>query len=358
MSDVAELTGLRAVAILIVFASHVVPENLLPVPGGFGVTIFFFLSGYLITSLLRAEASQRGSISLKGFYVRRTLRILPPLYITMAFCALLWAVGISRLHVDLPSVLAQLFFVSNYDRLWGAHHGFSIPLWSLAVEEHFYLVFPLLFALVLRKYSGKTVAAAFFIACLVVLGLRAWQSWQFPQRIELNYYMTHTRIDSILWGSALAVWHNPILDKDAWKPSLPWFIGACGMIVVAALVQNPYWAEVPRYTLQGAGLFVVFSYVLHRQRLTSAILNHPFAQKIGLYSYTLYLIHQTARLAIEHWIDAGWVVVAVLSALLSYVYAWAMYRLVEERCAELRRSWHKDRAPAPMVDSPVPSVTP
>src|SRR5688500_8756944 len=129
MPVVPELEGIRAIAVAIVFVSHVGFGHI--VPGGLGVTIFFFLSGYLITSLLRSEAAACGRIDLWRFYVRRTLRIMPPLYITLLFSGLLVAIGLAPIKLDAGSVLSQIFFLANYERLWGPHQGFPIPLWSL-----------------------------------------------------------------------------------------------------------------------------------------------------------------------------------------------------------------------------------
>src|SRR5687768_16024360 len=98
MPVVPELEGIRAIAVAIVFVSHVGFGHI--VPGGLGVTIFFFLSGYLITSLLRSEAAACGRIDLWRFYVRRTLRIMPPLYITLLFSGLLVAIGLAPIKLD------------------------------------------------------------------------------------------------------------------------------------------------------------------------------------------------------------------------------------------------------------------
>src|SRR3954447_14498911 len=94
---IPSLDGIRAVSFAIVFVAHAGWGHI--VPGGFGVTVFFFLSGYLITTLLRLEAEERGQIGMKQFYVRRVLRILPPFYTVLTLAALLTALGV--LHGDL-----------------------------------------------------------------------------------------------------------------------------------------------------------------------------------------------------------------------------------------------------------------
>ena len=101
---IPSLDGIRAVSILIVFVAHLGYDNI--VPGGLGVTVFFFLSGYLITTLLRRELAKNGAISLPQFYLRRVLRILPPLYLIVGGATLLAVVGIINSPIELKAVLA------------------------------------------------------------------------------------------------------------------------------------------------------------------------------------------------------------------------------------------------------------
>jgi peptidoglycan/LPS O-acetylase OafA/YrhL len=138
---IPSLDGIRAISFFLVFFSHIGLGGV--VPGGFGVSIFFLLSGFLITTLLRAEFGRYQRISLSSFYLRRVLRILPPLYVTLALAALLW-------YPDIPfaGTVAQALQVSNYYEIFASDprsmKGTAV-LWSLAVEEHFYLIFPLLY---------------------------------------------------------------------------------------------------------------------------------------------------------------------------------------------------------------------
>lgn len=346
MPVVRELEGIRAIAVVIVFISHVGFGHI--VPGGLGVTIFFFLSGYLITSLLRSEASSCGRVDLWRFYVRRTLRIMPPLYITLMFSGLLVALGLLPIRLDTGSVLAQVFFVTNYERLWGPHEGFPIPLWSLAIEEHFYLVFPFLFAAVLMRFTGRKAAAWCLAACAITLVFRLVQGL-LPGGLELNYYLTHTRIDSILFGCWLALWNNPILDGEkAWKPSLVHFLLACGAVLIAAAIRDPYFGDTLRYTIQGLGLFVVFSFIIHGHTLTSSILNWAPLQLIGRLSYTIYLIHVVVRISVSKALGLSGLPMIAATAAGTLAFAWAMYVLVERPLARARRKMHKDRAPSPM----------
>src|SRR3954447_19459314 len=109
---IPSLDGIRAAAVLLVFAAHAGLNE--RVPGNFGVTVFFFLSGYLITTLLRIEQDKRGRISLKDFYLRRALRILPSMYVVLAAASLLTGFGLLEGYLDVSAVTAQVVHLSNY----------------------------------------------------------------------------------------------------------------------------------------------------------------------------------------------------------------------------------------------------
>ena len=141
---IPSLDGLRAIAVLIVLVSHSGYGE--TVPGGLGVTIFFFLSGYLITTLILDEQTRTETINVRHFYLRRAFRLLPPLLITLAIAYTLVAAGLLGGGFSWGGLTSQLFYFANYYGIFFAHEN-SIPdgtgiLWSLAVEEHFYIVFP------------------------------------------------------------------------------------------------------------------------------------------------------------------------------------------------------------------------
>jgi len=114
---IPSLDGMRAIAFFFVFIAHAQPFKVLP--GGFGVTVFFFLSGYLITSLLRDEARKTGTVSLKGFYLRRLLRIFPPCYLTVITVTALAAAEIVYNRESYAPLVSAFLYSSNYWNILG-----------------------------------------------------------------------------------------------------------------------------------------------------------------------------------------------------------------------------------------------
>jgi len=328
LKRIPALDGFRAIAVIIVMLSHVGLGSV--IPGGFGVTIFFFLSGYLIISIMRLENSVTGKMSLKQFYFRRTIRIFPPLYITMGIVWLLSATNLLAPRVDAYGIVRDSLFLTNYQNLWSSGTGEPIPLWSIDVEEHFYILFSISFVLFLSRLPPKKAALICAIACLAILGTRLWIAFT-SDNLDLIYYWSHTRLDSILFGGCLALWQNPALDgPNAWCPRL-WHIGLAFAVLLGCLiVRNPIFRETFRYSLQGLGLFVLFSAALSSKGIVGRLMGSWPLRWVSLLSYTLYLIHVPVLNLIQqnaHQIPA--LVTGALMFVFSAAYAVLMYLLVE-----------------------------
>lgn len=289
------LDGMRAISFMIVFVGHAGLGHI--VPGGFGVTIFFFLSGYLITTLLRLEMESTQRIHFRNFYLRRVLRIFPSYYVVLFAAMALTATGALWGRLDPGHVLSQLFYYNNY---WQIGYGIlgqpggTGVYWSLAVEEHFYLVFPaVLLGLVAVAPSQRARALVLGAACAAVLAWRCVLVIGMDVSIERTYYATDTRIDSILYGAILALWHNPALD-----PPLPWRrLGPALAIAAATLlgclvVRDDVFRETFRYTFQGLALIPVFAVaVIYAERPLVRWLDWSWMRWMGRLSYGAYLVH-------------------------------------------------------------------
>lgn len=213
---VLSLDGIRAISVLIVVLAHSGLQAL--VPGVLGVTIFFFLSGYLITTLMLAENERTGKINILQFYARRMLRLMPPLFVSLAIAYGLTFAGLLSGGITISGLTAQLFYFANYYGLF-FYPGNTVPdgtsiLRSLAVEEHFYIFYPFFLTLLLRSaLRPRTIGTLLGIGCLVVPSWRIHLVQSPDFEIYRTYYASDTRIDSIIYGCILAVVINPVRER-------------------------------------------------------------------------------------------------------------------------------------------------
>lgn len=333
---IPSLDGLRAIAVLVVFFSHTGLKGRMP--GGFGVTIFFFLSGFLITTLLRREVIRTGGVSLKLFYLRRVLRIFPPMYLSLALATLfgLW----THAAMSGRTVLLQTVHLTNYHVALG---GTGEPpgtevLWSLAVEEHFYLVFPVVFMLLVAFVSEARRALWLWGACLVILAWRVVVLRVVDAPAEYSMHATDTRLDSILFGCAFALWRNPTLPDQQFQPRTIWiaFVLALPILGATLVARDQLFRETARYTIQGVALLPVFlAAITFPTAWPFRLLNVSVVRWIGLLSYSLYLVHLPVIRLLETTITGPLLVVSSLA--LSIAISAAIYFVVEVPCANLRR---------------------
>jgi len=299
IKSIPSLNGLRAASVLLVFAAHAGLGHL--VPGGFGVTVFFFLSGFLITSLLLDEQNRNGRIALKQFFIRRFTRLFPPLAVSLIAIYLLTFLSISPGGISWVGALSQIFYFANYHGIFFASSG-DIPrgtgiLWSLAVEEHFYFFYPLLLFLGFRYLNLKQIGYLVAFACLLILGWRIMLVSVYEAPPLRTYYATDTRIDSIFFGCLLAVFNNPLKSKTTNYKSIDMFeafIIAASIILLlfTFLYRDSFFRETFRYTIQGLALMPLFYYaIVKHESILFCWLNFSIVEFIGLISYSFYLIH-------------------------------------------------------------------
>lgn len=195
---IPSLNGLRALSIFFVLYSHVLLKNFhyKENPGGqIGVNIFFVISGYLITLLLLKEENSNGEISLKGFYIRRTIRIFPIYYCLLLVYFILSQAGI--LHFTNNSWLTSLTY-TKYFPIEGGSEWASGHLWSLSVEEHFYLLWPLVFKY-FKKYRVMFAIAVIAIVPFIRMGG------------EFSSMHMFVRGDALMWGCLFAIYNEKIV---------------------------------------------------------------------------------------------------------------------------------------------------
>jgi peptidoglycan/LPS O-acetylase OafA/YrhL len=346
------LDGLRALSILIVLIAHLGFDKI--VPGGLGVTIFFFVSGFLITRILVGEQNKNdGRIDLGPFYIRRFLRLMPALAVfIVGSWLLITPFGGKPLPVHVAA--ASLYFVNYYDILdaWFNWPERIVPwghLWSLAVEEHFYLIFPAALALFGKTHSArmKLVLGAIVASALwrvIVIYVLGWPS-------EYTYQTTDCRLESIAWGCLLAIMLDGAPRENArlsWLVGWHWIALGMGAILATLVLRDEGFRATWRYSVQGAALFVLVLnlYALRSVRFTIDWLEIKPLRWIGRLSYSLYLWHWPVIWIAEHATgvdhDAGErlsLPIMVVAAFFSFGLAMASYYGVERPLFALRKKF-------------------
>jgi peptidoglycan/LPS O-acetylase OafA/YrhL len=352
--QIPPLDGLRGIAVGLVLEAHLGFWRI--VPGGLGVTLFFFISGLLITRQLLAERAATGRIALGAFWIRRALRLYPALLVMVVLGGGAFALAGGR--VTPGDALAALLYLSNYHLLGGGfrsflphiYHPFSV-LWSLAVEEHFYLVFPVLVAWLAadRRRFALLLVAGIVVVALWRLHVQATWPGDAELRIDRG---TDTRADAILFGALLATWLG-CGTPPGWLLGRGAFAAGIGLVLAGLLLRDPAFRETHRYTMVSAGCFLATAPLLFGPHLGGlrAMLSRPEMRRLGRWSYSLYLWHWVAlvlvsmRLPARVWVPAAdghfprlWYV-TVMPALyiLSFAAAVLSYRVVEQPMLVLRR---------------------
>ncbi len=315
--------------------------------GSYGVSIFFVISGFLITGLLLNEERKTGSISLARFYIRRALRILPPLYAYLLVLAMISAVGI--VSVRWADLTEAATFITNYfsSGNWLVGHT-----WSLSIEEQFYLIWPLVFALTTRRIriglAVGTIALSPIVRTASYFAAPAWRG-----RIPI---MFHTRADMLMFGCLLALlsrdprfpgWMNRVYRWHAHTAAALLFF-----VILPPVVHHMRGAAMLTfgYTVQGLciALFMHWATVNPEIGIARALNWKPIAF-VGSISYSLYLWQQLflAKELTEHLGKPLSIVLAFATAALSYftverIALWTRNRLMAGRPAKLS-------VPAPQI---------
>jgi peptidoglycan/LPS O-acetylase OafA/YrhL len=348
---IPSLDGIRAISVLLVVLAH---SSFDGVPGGLGVTIFFFLSGYLISTLMLAEVGKTGRIDIPKFYARRIFRLMPPLVVTLAIAYGLTYTGLLGGGITLAGLASQLLYFANYYNLF-FDPGDTVPsgtgiLWSLAVEEHFYIFYPLLMTLLLRGGSTVRLRAITLLLGAVCVAVLAWRfrlvHWPgfFADR---TYFASDTRIDSIIYGCILALVRNPLREppRQGAMSVGQWAILATGvgMLLFTLVYRDPTFRETIRYSLQGLALMPIFYFAVRfPDNWLFRHLNSRWAVTLGTYSYVIYLSHLVVILLITADLPSlafRPLTVAPIALLTSIAYAAAIDRFVDPYFRHLRHKY-------------------
>jgi peptidoglycan/LPS O-acetylase OafA/YrhL len=337
------LDGLRAISVLIVLVAHFGLDHI--VPGGLGVTIFFFISGFLITRLLISEAETDGYIHLKNFYIRRVARLYPALLFMILISSLLFlAFGYGAPTRD--ELIAGIFYGMNFLLVlqsigYGETYMSWNPLWSLAVEEHFYLFFPAL--LVLFKLKWRLIIS---VVSVLIVGTMFWRIVVvFGTKLDVEIYtyvMSDTRMDSLLWGClATLIMHvYPKLTSNKWLVGwIPTLVATLALLSTL-LIRDETYRNTIRYSIQGASFLVlIFNLYFHAHlKFFVFLLEWKPLAWLGRISYPLYLWH---FVMLDFWMRTldHPVMVIVFAATTSMLAATISFYIVEKPMMFLRKRY-------------------
>ncbi|MGA8523941.1 MAG: acyltransferase [Candidatus Dormiibacterota bacterium] len=332
------LDGLRALAVCAVILTHTWVSQF---PGGWiGVDVFFVLSGFLITGVLLREHGETGTISLLGFYRRRVVRLLPALLVMLLIVVI--AAYVFRPGLAAATLRTAIFTVVYSANWLAASHqplGLLSHMWSLSVEEQFYLVWPVLLVVMLR-WRGARIALIVTILCVVAVVIHRTL---LAQLVDLHdpqlFWRTDTRVDSILVGCALC-----LASSLGWKGSERlWRIAAIvGAAYMGALLPTAYntggWNYTIGYTLLAlAAAGVVGAAAVRPWQPLVRVLSWSPLVRLGKISYAVYLWHLPIAILLP--MGQG-PVLALVTFVLSVLIAGVSWHVVE-RPAQRWRSASK-----------------
>lgn len=341
------LDGIRAIAVIMVLAYHLK----LPLfkSGFLGVTVFFVLSGYLITGILISEVEEEGTIDLKNFWLRRIRRLVPAV-MSMAVVIIFVSVVVNRIIFTkgckdfLASVLGfnnwwQIFNKVSYFEAAGVPSPFT-HCWSLAIETQFYLIYPLIllgiYKLVKSRGEGRANRGLLFAGVTLLLALISvilmivlFDPQQDASRV---YYGTDTRAFSLLFGALLAIlWEYRMVPRRL-SASVNMVLGSVSFAVLLVMTiaingSSNFWYRGGQFF--GTILTVLMVYAVSgRKTWLSRFLSNPVLKWMGDRSYSIYLWHYPIILLISKGIKASWWI-TLIEIVLSVVLAELSYRFIE-----------------------------
>ncbi len=359
---VPELDGLRGLAIIVVLIHHQLTT--VSLKGGFlGVDLFFVLSGFLITGLLLSEFQHTGSISIRNFYMRRVLRLGPALALYLFACL---AVTYYTQLISVPRQLKLILMAVLYSTNWRMAFGWDPVLdptaiiWSLSIEEQFYLVWPLLlFACLALRVKRKFIALGLLVV-IISICLHRNSLLNSNAMLTRLYYGTDTRADALLLGCFTALLPFERLRNI-------WMVRAAGVVAFALFIYlttavkfTDEWLYRGGFTLIAAvaGLVIVVSANSPPRPLSVALRWFPL-RWFGRISYGLYLWHWLVIQTTSLYYFGYWEPWAKLT--LAVGIAAASYYLVEVRFNRLKTRFTSRKplptSPPASADVPVPSFT-
>ena len=331
------IRGIATICVLLVHASYGII-----IGGWIGVDLFFVLSGFLITSLLQKEFADTGKINVLKFYARRIFRLMPGLLMCVAIANLLWEqnapqfLGANRGL----STLASLLYFSNFipEKIIGS----LVHLWSLCVEEHFYLVWPLFTSFLLFKHSVKN---RLVIILAIIVAVSVFKIYAFNHPLTFfkgivvidTYRNTFCRIDGILTGAFLSVllFHPKFRDIGLTKKGYNLAIGFCALLFIFILLKlNATSGLYPNGGFIFTNLLCVLIIFIAFRNPDHFIFSNKLIRWVGTRSYGIYIYHYPIFAAFEFMRKghsmSNLLLVTIIRLAVSFIVAELSFRLIEK----------------------------
>ena len=332
MKYIPELDGVRAVSVLAVVAFHSQVPN---VGGGFvGVDIFFVLSGFLITTLLLSEVSTSGNINIFRFYVFRLLRLMPPLLLLL----LVYLACAYFLWPDYGGHLRDTLIVATYLSDYGVAL-FGMPeilrhTWSLSVEEHFYIIWPIVLLALLGLGSKRSLL---LILILFYLCAVWWRNYMFSagHSWTMVYFRFDTRMSGMVLGAILAVF---IAMPKCSQLKVPYALYLMSIAYIGYSFSSARWGDPLSLQLNILGSEIAAALlilgVVKGDRFTSWLGERPLVY-LGKLSYGIYLFHYPVAYYLRDHFD--WRITFFLAFFLAFLMACFSYHFVEVYFRRLKK---------------------
>lgn len=283
-THIISLDGVRGVAVLLVVMLH---SHILK--GGYvGLDIFFVLSGFLITSILRSEIKRKDSIDFRKFYKRRIRRLLPALMICVSFTYLVLIIMGSDFR-DLKQPLLAVTYLSDF--YFGIDTYYLGHTWSLALEAQFYVLWPAILMFLSRQTTIKRSALLLFCFISAVLCWRGFlASYYQTAAIDHTYKSLDTRSDALIFGAVTSLVRE---QGYRFRNNFLLFISIALILLVSYAVRsNNLWMNGVGFTLTAASSSYVVGFIAtDNKNIVSDVLSLPLLVYIGTISYGLYLYH-------------------------------------------------------------------
>jgi peptidoglycan/LPS O-acetylase OafA/YrhL len=338
------LDGFRAISIGLVMVSHVFGTP--PVPtspyagiiGKTGVKAFFVISGFLITTLLLRERAGSGRISLGSFYARRAFRIFPPFYSYLAVIVVL--VGAGALVISIRDLLASAFYAMNFivDQSFYVGHA-----WSLAVEEQFYLLWPITLVLLgTRRATWIAMAAILLAPIMRVAAVKLSPNGVGPLTDQAFPFV----FDALATGCVLAILRPELERSQPYNALLDsrwfWFVP---LVCIGSVLINRWWFQLgASESLANLGIALAIHRCITRtSHLATRVLEHPALVWVGTLSYSLYLWQEPFLNRHAH----AWWCTFPANVAFAFAAATLSYYLIEKPVLRAGRRWMSNRATAP-----------